>query len=497
MRHHVRSAVCSAGLVGLVGLAITCTADSPSTSATEQAVINPPLPGNLNLILNAKTTVTVGALSNVSGDVASSGPSGSVLFDVGATQDFGFSGFRVLANTITINTSAAVGVVFGNDITNNGSVSQQTLGLDPGALPQIPVATKGTAGTTNVSTNDNQAKQLCPGQYGTISLGINSVLNLNGGVYQVSKLVLADGARLEPSEPVVILISGGVTTGIGSAIQPSALSINPMRSSDIRLDVGGAVTLSDNNRIVAHLLVTGKLTTGKQLDMTGAVWAKSINIGPQSSVFGQDTLAAQVPEVPPPCNDNNACTADSCVGGGTAVAFCRNTAVAAGTTCEDGNACNGLEICDGLGTCQPGTIQAAGTACPDGDLCDGDETCNATGTCLSGTPPIVNDNNSCTADACDSATGVAHTPLPDGSACNGSGVCTAGTCSITCAHDKCVSGVRLATGCDPCVTNICSFDSFCCNVTWDSICVSEVSSVCHATCSVGLAGPGDVSPLRP
>lgn len=497
MRRHLRTAVCYAGLFGLVPLIITCTTDPRSTGALEQAVINPPLPGNLNLILNATTTVTVGAFSNVVGDVASSGPTGSVLFDVGATQGFGFPVFRVLANTVTINTNAAVGAVFGNDITNNGFVSQEQLGLDPGALPQIPLVTKGTAGATNVSTSANQAKQLCPGQYGTISLGLNSVLNLNGGVYQVSKLVLADGARLEPSEPVVILVSGGVTTGIGSAIQPSAQSLNPMHSSDIRIDVGGAVALSDSNRVTAHLLVTGKFITGKQLNMTGAVWAKTISIGPQSSVSGQDTFADHAPEVPPPCNDNNACTVDSCVGGGTAVAFCSNAPAAVGTVCEDGNACNGVEICDGLGTCQPGTIQAAGTSCSDGDLCNGDETCNSTGTCLSGTVPIVNDNNSCTADACDATTGVVHVPLPDGTVCNGSGVCTAGACSSTCAHDKCVSGGPLASGCDTCVTSICSVDSFCCNVSWDGICVNEVASVCHETCPHSPSDPGEVSPLRP
>lgn len=497
MKRHLRYGVCSAGLFGLVLLTITCTADSPSTGAMEQAVINPPLPNDLNLILNAQTTVTVGAFSNVVGDVASSGPSGSVLFDVAATQNFGFSGFRVLANIVTINTSAAVGTVFGNDITNNGFVSQQLLGLDPGALPQIPLVTKGTAGATNLSTNANQARQLCPGQYGTISLGINSVLNLNGGVYQVNKLVLADGARLEPSEPVVILVAGGVTTGIGSAIRPSAQSLNPMRSADIRIDVGGAVTLSDSNQVNAHLLVTGKFTTGKQLNMTGAVWAKTINIGPQSSVFGQDKFAAQAPEVPPPCNDNSVCTVDTCVGSGAAVAFCSNTPLAAGTACEDGNACNGLELCDGLGTCQPGTIQGAGTACPDGDLCNGDETCNGAGTCLSGTPPVVNDNNSCTADACDSATGVANIPLPDGTVCNGAGVCTAGTCSSTCVHDKCVTGAPLTADCDTCVASICALDSFCCSTFWDGICVNEVASICNETCPFSPTGPGDVSPLRP
>jgi len=112
----------------------------------------------------------------------------------------------------------------------------------------------------------------------------------------------------------------------------------------------------------------------------------------------------------------------------TAVAFCRNTA-ATGTSCGDGNACNGDELCDATGQCQPGTTQPAGTTCADGDLCNGDETCNGFSTCLPGTPLVVSDDNTCTVDACDSATGVVHIPLPDGTTCNGVGVCTAGTCS--------------------------------------------------------------------
>lgn len=43
----------------------------------------------------------------------------------------------------------------------------------------------------------------------------------------------------------------------------------------------------------------------------------------------------------------------------------------------------------------------------------------------------MNDNNVCTADACDAAAGVTHTPLPDGTVCNLTGVCTDGTCSVT------------------------------------------------------------------
>jgi len=417
------------GLFALGTLFIaTCTADTlPPTGAAEQAVVNPPLPSDLNLILNAKTTVTVGAFTTVNGDVGSAGLSGSVLFDVGASQ--GFGAFNVLANTVTVNIQASVGHVYGNDITVNGTASQQSLGLDPATMPQVPAVTPATPGTANVSTNQNQAKQLCPGQYGAISLGVNSTLNLNGGVYHVTRLTLADGARLEPSEPVVIVVSGAMTTGIGSVIQPSTQSLNPMAAANIRIEVGGNVTLGDSNQIRAHLLATGRFTAGRSLSLTGAAWARSIAVGTNGVLGGDGVFATQAPSVPPPCNDNSACTVDTCVGGGTSVAFCRNAALPTGSSCGDGNVCNGSELCDAVGQCQPGTVQTAGTTCTDGDRCNGDETCNGFGTCQEGTPPVVDDNNACTADVCDAETGVTHIALPDGTTCNVIGTCTAGTCT--------------------------------------------------------------------
>jgi len=52
----------------------------------------------------------------------------------------------------------------------------------------------------------------------------------------------------------------------------------------------------------------------------------------------------------------------------------------------------------------------------------------------------------------------------------------------SCAHNKCSTGGKLASGCDPCVTQICAQDSYCCTNQWDSTCVSEVSSICGLTC---------------
>lgn len=430
MRSHERLASFRPGVFALAILSVVSCATEPLTETAEQAVINPPLPSNLNLTLNAKNTVTIGPFTQLNGDVASVGLNGSVLFDVSSSQGC-CGGRNVLANTVTVSVGASVGHVFGNDITVNGFASEQSLGLDPTAMPQVPAATPATPGTTNVSTNQNQARQLCPGRYGAISLGINSTLSLNGGVYHVTRLTLADGARLEPSEPVVILVSGGMTTGIGAAIRPSAQSINPMSAADIRIEVGGSVTLGDNTQARAHILVpTAKFTTGKNVALTGAAWAKTINVGSQNFISAEGVFSAQSPSVPPPCNDNNVCTDDVCVGGGTTFAICRNTPVPSGSSCEDGNLCNGAESCDGAGQCQPGTALSRGTSCTDGDACNGDETCNGLGSCLSGTPPDVSDGNSCTADACDSATGVSHVPVPDGTTCSGIGVCEGGTCSV-------------------------------------------------------------------
>lgn len=417
-----------ASLLALVALPFACMADAPQpTSAVEQAAINPPLPSDLNLILNAKTTLTIGPFTQVSGDIGSSGVNGSVLFDVSASQSYSR---HTLAHTITVRASAYVGRLIGNELTVDGSASERKLGLDPNTLPPVPAVTAATPGTKSVSIAANQSKQLCPGQYNAISLGINSTLNLNGGVYQVNRLTLADGAKLEPSEPVVILVAGNLVTGVGAKILPSAQALNPMSAKDIRIEAGGAITLGDSTQVRAHLLApNGKLATGKNTSLAGAGWAKIINIGQQSNISSDGIFSVEAPSVPAPCNDNNACTSDLCVSSGTA-AYCQNTPVPSQTSCADGNACNGVELCNATGQCQPGTPLGAGTSCADGDVCNGDETCNGIGTCLAGAPPVVHDGNACTADSCDPVTGVSNEPLPDGSACSGLGVCEAGTCSV-------------------------------------------------------------------
>ncbi|KAJ3028957.1 UNVERIFIED_CONTAM: hypothetical protein HDU68_000484 [Siphonaria sp. JEL0065] len=53
-----------------------------------------------------------------------------------------------------------------------------------------------------------------------------------------------------------------------------------------------------------------------------------------------------------------------------------------------------------------------------------------------------------------------------------------------CAHDKCVAGVALKSGCsaDACVTKIITGDAYCGSSQWDSVCVGEVKSICGIIC---------------
>src|SRR5207253_1670767 len=95
------------------------------------------------------------------------------------------------------------------------------------------------------------------------------------------------------------------------------------------------------------------------------------------------------------CNDNNGWTGEAW-SRATGCVFTHNTA-----PCDDGNACT------------------------TGDTCGG-------GTCHAGSAVVCNDNNGCTDDSCNPATGCLFTANParcdDGNACTTGDTCGGGTC---------------------------------------------------------------------
>ena len=171
-----------------------------------------------------------------------------------------------------------------------------------------------------------------------------------------------------------------------------------------------------------------------------------------------------------------------------------------GAWCDTGLA----GICqDGTLTCQSGSLQCMQNQQPVAEICgDGlDNDCNG----------FVDDGCPCAHSKCN--TGVALDPLCADpcvaqicnqmpSCCTDSWttscvdavqtICGCGNCAFGCSHNICAEGAALVAGCDPgCVSSVCSVDPFCCNSSWDSICVSQVGTegnpptwppVCNLSC---------------
>jgi hypothetical protein len=147
------------------------------------------------------------------------------------------------------------------------------------------------------------------------------------------------------------------------------------------------------------------------------------------------------------CNDNNPCTDDAC-NGASGCTHTNNT-----NSCDDGSACTTGDICGG-GSCHAGAPvvcndnngctddscnPASGCVytnntnpCDDGNACTTNDTCGG-GSCHGGNAPNCDDGNGCTDDSCNPASGCVHTnnsnPCDDGNACTTNDTCGGGTCN--------------------------------------------------------------------
>src|SRR5262245_6277689 len=169
------------------------------------------------------------------------------------------------------------------------------------------------------------------------------------------------------------------------------------------------------------------------------------------------------------CDDGNTLAGDCC---SPACQFEAPASPCATNVCLDGMACDGAGVCGGgtpnMGPCDDGN------ACTTGDVCVG-------GTCVGGAAPDCNDNNPCTSDACDPASGCVNAPnaLP----CDDGNACTTGD---TCAGGGCVPGP--ATNCDdgnPCTTDACDPMLGCTNTANTDRCNDGDSCTVNDACANG------------
>ena len=148
-----------------------------------------------------------------------------------------------------------------------------------------------------------------------------------------------------------------------------------------------------------------------------------------------------------PCDaDDNVCTQnDKCADGQCQAGLVQ--------VCDDKNACTN-DTCDTKSGCKftPNTdaCDADGNACTEGDAC-------AAGSCVSGKAKNCSDNETCTKDGCDPATGTCTT-TPLEQVCDDANACTNGdVCGLNAGTGKwaCIAGA--AKSCDD--SNACTKDT--------------------------------------
>lgn len=175
-----------------------------------------------------------------------------------------------------------------------------------------------------------------------------------------------------------------------------------------------------------------------------------------------DPLAGCIPGIPPVCDDGIDCTTSRCDEATDACVHQPND-----NLCLDQNVCNGVETCDPQLGCQPGTP----LICDDGLYCNGVEICDPAAGCLPGLPPVCDDQISCTINACDEATdSCVYTPddtlCDNGQFCDGLKVCNPVSGCQDGPHPVCDDGVDCTTNRCNTTLGACEFipdDSFCQN----------------------------------
>lgn len=174
------------------------------------------------------------------------------------------------------------------------------------------------------------------------------------------------------------------------------------------------------------------------------------------------------------CDDENACTDDAC-GGVNGCASQPNT-----IACDDGDACtptdscsngactgSGAQDCNDDNPCTDDVCDAASgcqnfantVACDDGDACTTGEACSD-GVCTDGAPADCDDDNTCTDDSCDALSGCQNVP-DDAGTCDDGNLCTTGD---FCLSGSCAGDSIDCNDNDPCTDDSCDSVLGCQNV---------------------------------
>ncbi len=232
----------------------------------------------------------------------------------------------------------------------------------------------------------------------------------------------------------------GAPSGPGSNVTECTITLsNPLSHCDnlTILDASDTITNGTGSPLTSSSIqitgtstgvVSGTCTAGT--DLGGAV---TCTIAPGGSVSFLSNFYTIVPTDPTTLNDQagvnvmDTCSASptGCSTTPSLVQFTASTTTQSGCspgtplTCNDNNACT-------TDTCDPaiGCVFTPNPPCNDNNACTTD-TCDPAIGCVFTPNPPCNDNNACTTDTCDPAIGCVYTPNPP---CNDNNPCTDDTC---------------------------------------------------------------------
>ncbi len=199
------------------------------------------------------------------------------------------------------------------------------------------------------------------------------------------------------------------------------------------------------------------------------------------------------------CDDGNPCTTDSCNPAEGCVHGSSDGECSDGNACTTGDACvNGLCVagqpvaCNDDNPCTNDSCNPASgcvfslnsAPCDDGDLCTTGDHCQL-GECIGGGQLPCNDNNPCTDDSCNSKSGCSF--VPNDAVCDDGNDCTE---EDHCAGGWCVGGP--AADCDdgdPCTDDACDPESGCVHALNTAPCSDGNACTVGDACSEGASKP--------
>ena len=90
------------------------------------------------------------------------------------------------------------------------------------------------------------------------------------------------------------------------------------------------------------------------------------------------------------------------------------------------------------------------------------------------------------------ATTTSSSTSSSSSSTSSSSTSTSTTTPNTCAHNECTQGDELYSSCSSCVTLVCEGDPYCCETSWDYLCVGAAEDLCAMDCGLSNACAHDI-----